>query len=83
MILNVIDLSLKMQQAVMLAAFSAAGIAVANWMRLMQGEHALFGPHTHRRSDELHVKKDVVPAGAQWTDHYGRRSHDVDVEHMR
>jgi hypothetical protein len=26
---------------------------------------------------------DVVPTGAEWTDHYGRRSHDVDVEHIR
>ena len=83
MMIDAIDLSLKMQQAVILAAFSAAGIAVANWMRLMQGEHALLGPHAHRRSDELHVQKDVVPTGARWTDHYGKRSHDVDVEHMR
>lgn len=83
MMFNPIDLSLKMQQAAMTSAMCAGGIAAANWMRLMNGEHALFAPHAHRRSDELHAHKDVVPTGARWTDHYGKRSHDVDVEHLR
>lgn len=25
----------------------------------------------------------MVPNAADWLDHYGRRAHDVDVEHMR
>lgn len=83
MMLNAIDLSLKMQQAAMTSAMCATGMATANWMRLMKGEHALFGPHTHRRSEELHAQKDCMPTGPQWTDHYGKRGHDVDVEHMR
>lgn len=24
-----------------------------------------------------------IPCGADWFDHYGRRAHDVDVEHLR
>lgn len=25
----------------------------------------------------------ILPRGADWNDHYGKRAHDVDVEHMR
>jgi hypothetical protein len=25
---------------------------------------------------------DVMPLGASWFDHYGKRTHDVDVEHI-
>lgn len=81
--LDPINVSLKMQQAAMTSALCASGVMAANWMRLMKGEHALFGPHIHQRSEEMHAHKDVVPTGARWTDHYGKRSHDVDVEHMR
>lgn len=31
----------------------------------------------------FHRWHDVVPRGPSWTDHYGRRSHDIDVEHIR
>jgi hypothetical protein len=54
-----------------------------SWMRFLKGEQVLLGFPFHRRSDELHTHKDVVPKGARWTDHYGKRSHDIDVEHMR
>ncbi len=81
--LDAIDFSLKLQQAAMASALSAMGIMVATWTRLMEGEFALFGQHAHQRSEELHAQKDVIPTGSQWTDHYGKRSHDVDVEHMR
>lgn len=81
--LDAVNLSLRMQQAAMASALCATGLVAANWMRLMKGEHALFGHHEHRRSDELHARKDYIPKGPQWTDHYGKRSHDVDVEHMR
>ncbi len=81
--LDAIDFSLKLQQAAMASAMGAIGIMAAAWMRLMKGEFELFGQHAHQRSEELHAQKDVIPTGPQWTDHYGKRSHDVDVEHMR
>ena len=31
----------------------------------------------------LHRVHNVLPSGADWTDHYGKRSHDVDIEHLR
>ena len=31
----------------------------------------------------LHRRHQVVARGARWTDHYGKRHLDVDVEHMR
>ncbi len=81
--LDPINVSLKMQQAAITSALCAGGVVAANWMRLIKGEHALFGPHMHQRAAEMHADKDIVPTGARWTDQYGKRSHDVDVEHMR
>lgn len=61
----------------------AVGIAAANWARFLKGESELIGFPMHRRADEQHTQKDVIPAGASWADHYGKRSRDVDVEKMR
>ncbi|MBL8659132.1 MAG: hypothetical protein JNM75_05190 [Rhodospirillales bacterium] len=81
--LDVIDFSLKVQQTAVASALGAIGAMAATWMRLMKGEFALLGQHIHQRSEELHAGKGLVPTGPQWTDHYGNRSRDVDVEHLR
>ena len=82
--LDPLTFSLKMQHAAASSACCAAGIMAANWTRLLRGEQELVGTHHHhRRSDELHTHKDHIAKGASWTDHYGKRSHDIDVEHMR
>ena len=52
-------------------------------MRLLKGEQEVVGMTEHRRSDELHAHEDYIAKGASWTDHYGKRNHDIDVEHMR
>ncbi len=75
--------SLKVQHAATIATFCAAGVVLASWMRLLRGERMFIGTPFHRRSDELHTHTDYVPTGVTWNDHYGKRSHDVDVEHMR
>lgn len=31
----------------------------------------------------LHRWHNVLPSGADWLDHYGKRSHDIDIEHLR
>jgi hypothetical protein len=35
------------------------------------------------RHPAFHRWHDIHPLGPDWMDHYGKRSHDVDVEHMR
>ncbi len=83
MMMDPLTFSLKMQHATTSSAYSAVGMMAANWMRLLKGEQELVEMHQHRRSEELHVHKDHVAKGASWTDHYGKRNHDIDVEHMR
>ena len=81
--LDPLTFSLKMQHAATTGACCAAGMMAANWMRLLKGEQEIVGMTEHRRSDELHAHKDYIAKGASWTDHYGKRNHDIDVEHMR
>lgn len=83
MMLDPLTFSLKMQHAATTTACCAAGMMAANWMRLLKGEQERVEMPHHRRSDELHVHKDYIAKGASWTDHYGKRNHDIDVEHMR
>lgn len=81
--LDPMTFSLKVQHAAAIAGFCAAGVMLAHWARLFRGEQMLFEMPFHRRSDELHIHKDYVAKGSSWGDHYGKRAHDVDVEHMR
>lgn len=75
--------AIRVQQTAFLGACGAAGVMATNLLRMMKGEDALFTLPGHRRADELHKPEPTVAKGAAWNDHYGRRSHDVDVEHMR
>ncbi len=34
-----------------------------------------------RRAEDKHRRPEVIPDGPDLQDHYGRRSHDIDVEH--
>lgn len=78
-----ISTSVKIQQAAFIGACCVAGIAAANLSRLLKGEHALMFLPAHRRATEQHKAPSYVPSGPSWNDHYGKRAHDVDVEHMR
>ncbi|MGF1641933.1 MAG: hypothetical protein ACFCUO_13380 [Rhodospirillales bacterium] len=81
--LDPLTFTLKMQQAAASAACCATGLMAANWVHLFgSGQDAIAMPG-HRRSEELHAHQDCIATGATWSDHYGKRSHDVDVEHMR
>jgi hypothetical protein len=81
--LDPISVSMKMQQAAFIGACCATGIAAASLARLLKGEERMMFLPTHRRAEEKHVPVTVVAAGPSWNDHYGKRAHDVDVEHMR
>jgi hypothetical protein len=81
--LDPITFSLKVQQAVAVGALCFVGVAAAAWVRLLKGETQMLAFPFHRRSEEMHAHHDYVASGASWADHYGKRAHDVDVEHMR
>lgn len=75
--------ALKAQQAAVMGAFCLGRTALAAFSHLVKGEAALVHATAHRRAVEQHAPVMAAPLGAKWTDHYGRRSHDVDIEHMR
>lgn len=79
-----VTFTMKVQQAAFIGACCAIGIAAAKLVRMLKGELALFDVGAaHRRAAELHAPVPVIAQGPTWSDHYGRRVHDVDVEHMR
>lgn len=78
-----LNYAMKVQQAAIIGACCFAGITAANVTRMLKGEQALMFLPMHRRASEQHKPQAVVAKGASWTDHYGKRAHDVDVEHMR
>jgi|GEM_PF-5485508 hypothetical protein len=81
--LDPLTYALRAQQAAAVGALCLGGTAVASWLHLLKGERSLILPTMHRRAIERHAPAKGAPGGAGWTDHYGRRSQDVDVEHMR
>jgi hypothetical protein len=76
-------LALQAQQAAMLAALQCYNALITAWLRMLKGETEIMQFPAHRRAEELHKAPPVIATGPTWTDHYGRRAHDVDVEHMR
>jgi hypothetical protein len=42
--------------------------------KLVESQHKLFCQHSYLRH------QNIIPCGASWFDHYGKRNHDVDVE---
>lgn len=78
-----ITTTMKVQQAAFIGACCAAGVAAANLSRLLRGENAVMFMPAHRRAEEQHKQQTFIAKGPSWADHYGKRAHDVDVEHMR
>ena len=81
--LDPVTMTMKVQQAGVIGALCMAGAVGATWARLIRSEAAMLAGLPHRRADEQHTMTPLLALGARWTDHYGRRSHDVDVEHLR
>jgi len=81
--LDPLTFAVKLNHAATVATMCTAGIAVHSMMRTLKGEQTLLGLPFHRRSEDVHDHPDVIAKGPRWTDHYGKRAHDVDVEHLR
>jgi hypothetical protein len=80
---NPLIAALQAQQAAMLAALQCVNAMMALWLRMLKGEAEVLSFPAHRRAEEMHTQAPIVATGPAWSDHYGRRAHDVDVEHMR
>lgn len=81
--LDPVTYAMKVQQATFIGAWCFAGVTAANVTRMLKGEQAVMFLPVHRRAVEQHKPQAVIAKGASWADHYGKRAHDVDVEHMR
>jgi hypothetical protein len=81
--LDPLTYALRAQHAAAVGALCLSGTAVASWLHLLKGETSLMLPTVHRRAVEKHAAAKGAPCGAGWADHYGRRSQDVDAEHLR
>ncbi|MCP5374042.1 MAG: hypothetical protein H6907_20095 [Hyphomicrobiales bacterium] len=84
--LNPFTMSMQLQQASTAGAFCMASMMIANTVKVMQAQHQVV-THAwtpHRAEDEtLHPHLEPDESSPDLLYHYGRRSHDVDVEHMR
>jgi hypothetical protein len=78
-----VSYALKIQQVAAIGFFRATEFVAATLVHTLKGEAALFGMPFHRRGEELHYWHPILAVGPRWDDHYGKRAHDVDVEHMR
>ena len=88
--------SLKFQQMAFQAWTATTSLMIQAQMRLLEQQFALLDHmHAHRRSDDpataavnpkIRKRKGRKPAspccGPDLLDHYGKRAHDVDVEHI-
>lgn len=73
---------LRLQQAMAKGAMQAMEMVAVDAVRMLRGQGLLLhDDHTHRRSEDETGHAKPVCSGADLMDHYGRRHHDVDVEH--
>ena len=83
---NPVEFSFKIQQATFDSMASAARMMTANYLRLLEQQHHLlqhtFAHHRTEDGEKGKCKKGSPCKGPDLHDHYGKRAHDVDVEHV-
>lgn len=52
------------------------------WRKGLEGFWKIYHPSPHRRCEDAHEPAPCVNEGARLAHHYGRRCHDVNVEHI-
>ncbi|MEO5336670.1 MAG: hypothetical protein H7841_07235 [Magnetospirillum sp. WYHS-4] len=71
----------RFHQSILEGMGGMAKIMMESYLRLArQQQEVLMKTFDHRRAEDGKAKPSVVPSGPDLTDHYGRRSRDIDVE---
>ena len=73
---NQMDAFIKMQIAMCEGWAKLMSDNFTAYERLFQHQVQLFQHPSYIRL------QDMIPMGASWFDHYGKRAHDVDVDHV-
>ncbi|MEO5338516.1 MAG: hypothetical protein H7841_16755 [Magnetospirillum sp. WYHS-4] len=79
---NPMTLTFQAQAVALQGALSAMRACGGGYARLLDGGVHLLAPHDHRRTGDSHLRGCPLPGGPELADHYGQRSHDVDVERI-
>lgn len=73
--------ALSVQRAALFGWLRASQAVTESWMALLAQNSETLQEHLHRRAEDWHKHPFMLPHGACWTDLYGHRAHDIDVEH--
>ncbi len=63
-------------------ACRTTGVMTAGCVKLLRQHQDLLTKKKGRRNEDWHRKHTVMPSGPDLGDHYGHRSHDVDIERI-
>ncbi len=72
---------IEMQRQAFAGAQSFSRLWVSCWLRVIDQQRQIF-THAIRRVEDMGSAKPQAPKGADLQDHYGKRSHDVNVERI-
>lgn len=73
--------TLSLQRAALLGCLRATNALTESYMALLAEGAEQMRDQVSRRSEDWRKQPFVLPNGPYWTDLYGHRAHDIDVEH--
>lgn len=73
---------LRFQQSAFEGMANMTQVVMDGYVKVIRQQQDAMARHLdHRRAEDNHTRPKVIPSGPDLQDHYGRRSHDIDVEH--
>ncbi|HEC14869.1 MAG TPA: hypothetical protein ENI72_03835 [Rhodospirillales bacterium] len=63
-------------------ACRTTGVMTAGCVNLLHQHRNLLAKTKGRRNEDRHCKHATMPSGPDLGDHYGHRSHDIDIERI-
>lgn len=82
MMANPVNLTLQAQAMALQGTLSMMRMMSGSCIRLLDMNSHLLEFYDLRRFEDWHRRVCPLPGSAELADHYGRRSHDVDVERI-
>ena len=79
---NQVNTILNLQKLYWTAAEAWSKAAFDVWLKANEDFWNFYHPNPHRRVEDRHEKAPCQATGAHLDHKYGRRCHDVDVEHI-